>query len=282
MIYTLKIKTISFLLYNMIFLFNSNVFIRDNLWKACLILKSLIGELVNYFAVCEEEVNNTLINEVLKRQLTESAFIDEENLSKSDSTILSETQHKDPSKQQIKRVHFAPQSSKINSIVNSDNKTLQNLIDEDIDEILKKELKACLRRLKSDSTQILNLSLSDGEDKITSSNENLSASKINDELSLKLNHAEALLMNYQEEVEQLKLHILELQRKLISAENKKEIITEGYGESDLSRGDIVLQDFSQLQEKGKFLSNFYIKLYIYIYLYKLKMNNRVYILHSHF
>jgi len=226
------------------------LFSRDNLWKACAILKNLIGELVNYFAICEEEVNNTLINEVLKRQLTESVFIDEENLNKSDSTILSEAQHKD-SNQQIKRVHFAPQSSKITSIVNSDNKTLQNLVDEDVDEILKKELKACLRRFKSDSIQILNLSLSDGEDKIAlSSNKNLLTSKINEELSLKMNHAEVLIINYQEEIEQLKLHILELQRKLISAESKKEVITEGYGESDLCRGDIVLQDFSQVQEKG--------------------------------
>lgn len=183
--------------------------------------------------------------------MTECTFIDEENLSKNDNT-LPETPNKDPSNQQIKRVHFAPQSSKITSIVNSDDKTLQSLVDENINEILKKELKACLRRLKSDSTQILNLSLSDGEDKITSSNENLLTSKMNEELSLKLSHAEILLINYQEEVEQLKLHILELQRKLISAESKKEVITEGYGESDLSRGDIVLQDFSQVQEKGNF------------------------------
>jgi len=215
--------------------------------------------LVNYFAVCEEEVNNTLINEVLKRQLTDFPFINEENLSKSNNTVLSEIPHKNSSNQQIKRVHFAPQSTKITSIVNSDNKMLQTLVDEDIDEILRKELKTCLRRLKSDSTQILNLSLTDGEDKIvSSSNENL-LSKINEELSLKLNHAEVLIINYQEEIEQLKVHILELQRKLINAESKKEIITEGYGESDLSRGDIVLQDFLQVQEKGKFLLNFYIK-----------------------
>ncbi|KYN07669.1 Pericentrin [Cyphomyrmex costatus] len=131
---------------------------------------------------------------------------------------------------------------------------LQSLVDEDTDEILKKELKACLRRLKSDSTQVLNLSMSEGEDKIPSSNDDLSSSKINEineELSLKLNHTEALIINYQEEVEQLKVHILELQRKLINAESKKEIITEGYGENDLSRGDIALQDFSQVQEKAR-------------------------------
>ncbi|XP_018368606.1 PREDICTED: A-kinase anchor protein 9-like isoform X3 [Trachymyrmex cornetzi] len=228
---------------------------RDNLWKACVTLKNLIGELVNYFSVCEEEVNNTLINEVLKRQLSESAFIDDENLNKSNNTVLSEISHKDPSNQRIKRVHFAPQSTKIASIVNSDNKMLQSLVDEDTDEILKKELKACLRRLKSDSTQVLNLSMSESENKIAlSSNDDLLASKINEineALSFKLNHAEALIINYQEEVEQLKVHILELQRKLISAESKKEIITEGYGESDLSRGDIVLQDFSQVQEKAR-------------------------------
>lgn len=251
-----------------VFLFNFNIslflylvfffFFRDNLWKACITLKNLIGELINYFVVCEEEVNNTLINEVLKRQLTESTFNDEENLNKSDSVILSEVQHKDSSSQQIKRVHFAPQSSKITSIVNSDNKTLQSLVDENIDEILRKELKTCLRRLKSDSTQILSLSLSEGEAKITSSNENLLASKINEELSLKLNHAEVMIINYQEEVEQLKLHILELQRKLISAESKKEVITEGYGESDLSRDDVVLQDFSQVQEKGNSYLIFFI------------------------
>ncbi|XP_011164731.1 golgin subfamily A member 4 isoform X3 [Solenopsis invicta] len=222
---------------------------RNNLREACITLKNVIEQLENYFAVCEEEVNSTLIQEVLRKQLTEFAY-NEENLNKSGNSILSETPHKNMPNQQIKRVHFAPQLSKITSIVNSD-KTLQNLIDEDVNEILRKELKTCLRRLKSDSTQILNLSSSsDGEDKIaSSSNESLLASKINEELSLKVNHAEALIISYQEEIEQLKLHILELQRKLISAENKKEVITEGYGESDLSRGDIVLQDFSQVQEK---------------------------------
>ncbi|XP_029659532.1 centrosomal protein of 290 kDa-like isoform X2 [Formica exsecta] len=222
---------------------------RDNLKKTCITLKNLIGELVNYFAICEEEVNNTLINEVLKRQLTESVFTHEGNLSKDDS-VISETQYKDQkSNLSIKRVHFAPQSSKINSIVNSDNKTW---VEEDMDEILRKELKACLRRLKSDSTQILNLSLPNNEDNIAlPSKETLLASQINEELSLKLNHAEALIIGYQEEAEQLKLHILDLQQKLISAESKKEVITEGYGESDLSGIDITLPDFLQVQEKAK-------------------------------
>lgn len=107
-------------------------------------------------------------------------------------------------------------------------------------------------------------------------------SKINEELSLKLDHAEALIMGYQEETEQLKMHILELQRKLISAESKKEVITEGYGESDLSRGDIVTQDFSQLQEKGKFLYNFFLLVLhsIYIIQYSFQYIPYFYTIHS--
>lgn len=217
----------------------------------------MIGELVKYFAVCEEEINNTLINEVLKRQSSDSVFTSEENLSKDSNVFVSETRCKDPPNQSIKRVHFAPQFSKITSIINSDNRTLQSLIDENIDEKLRKELKTCLRRLKSDNTEILNFSIPCDKDKIVSlSNQTDLINKINEELTLKLNHAEALIMGYQEETEQLKVHILELQRKLINAENKKEVITEGYGESDLPRGDIEIQDFSQLQEKGKFLYNF--------------------------
>ncbi|XP_032673747.1 A-kinase anchor protein 9-like isoform X3 [Odontomachus brunneus] len=225
---------------------------RDNLRKTCATLQNLIGELIKYFVVCEEEVNNTLISEVLKKQLPDSVFTGEENLSKDNNIPVSEARCKDISNQSIKRVHFAPQFSKITSIVNSDNKTLQGLIDEDIDEKLKKELKTCLRRLKSDSTEILNFSLLCDKDKIASlPKETDLTNKINEELSLKLDHAEDLIMGYQEETEQLKVHILELQRKLISAESKKEVITEGYGESDLSRGDIVTQDFSQLQEKAR-------------------------------
>lgn len=208
---------------------------------------------MKYFAVCEEEVNNTLINEVLRRQLSESVFTSEENLSKDSNIPLSEVRCRNSSNQPIKRVHFAPQFSKITSIVNSDNKTLQSLIDEDMDEKLRKELKVCLRRLRSESMEILNSSIPCGKYNIASLSEDANLmGKINEELSLKLNHAEILIMNYQEEIEQLKMHILELQRKLISAESKKEVITEGYGESDLPRGDIELQDFSQLQEKGKF------------------------------
>lgn len=58
----------------------------------------------------------------------------------------------------------------------------------------------------------------------------------------------------QEENEHLKVKIIDLQQRLIAAENKKEIVTEGYGEQeDESAREEADQDFSQLQDRAKFV-----------------------------
>ncbi|XP_043495852.1 A-kinase anchor protein 9-like isoform X7 [Polistes fuscatus] len=232
---------------------------RDYLHKMCLTLKSLIGELIKYFAVCEEEVNNTLINEVLKRQIP-SLNVEEDNSSAEiDDSKVPEEKHRNVTEvnpnlpeAKVKKVHFAPQSDKIISIINSDNETLRGILvhNEDIIENLRSELNNSLRRLKTESAEILNIPFSPDE-KLEMSSNNIWNKNIIEELTMKLNHTEGLLLSYQEESEQLKMNIIELQRKLIIAENKKEIITEGYGEHDETRNDITLQDFSQLQEKAR-------------------------------
>ncbi|KAI4487627.1 hypothetical protein M0802_011983 [Mischocyttarus mexicanus] len=232
---------------------------RDHLHKMCLTLKSLIGELIKYFAVCEEEVNNTLINEVIKRQIP-SLNVEEDNSSiEIGDSKVPEEKHRNvtevnlsPSQTKIKKVHFAPQSDKIISIINSDNETLRGILvhNEDIVENLRSELNNSLRRLKTESAEILNIPFSPDE-KLEISSSNIWNNNIIEELTMKLNHTEGLLLSYQEESEQLKMNIIELQRKLIIAENKKEIITEGYGEHDETRNEITLQDFSQLQEKAR-------------------------------
>ncbi|XP_015171132.1 PREDICTED: golgin subfamily A member 4-like isoform X2 [Polistes dominula] len=232
---------------------------RDHLYKMCLTLKSLIGELIKYFAVCEEEVNNTLINEVLKRQIpslhveedNSSTEIDDSKVPEEKLRIVTEVNPNLP-EAKVKKVHFAPQSDKIISIINSDNETLRGILvhNEDIIENLRSELNNSLLRLKTESAEILNIPFSPDE-KLEMSSNNIWNKNIIEELTMKLNHTEGLLLSYQEESEQLKMNIIELQRKLIIAENKKEIITEGYGEHDETRNDITLQDFSQLQEKAR-------------------------------
>lgn len=112
-------------------------------------MKGLVVQLIGYFAECEEELNNNLINEVLRKQYSP----------RSDVNIFDNEQNV-----KTKRVRFAPQSSEIASIVGSDS-DLQELInsEKDIMKILKKDLDACLERLKSDSAKILNVSISDSE-----------------------------------------------------------------------------------------------------------------------
>lgn len=121
------------------------LFNRDTLHKVCATLKGLVGQLIDYFVDCEEELNSTLISEVLKKQ----------NLTRGDSSFECD---------KVKRVHFAPQSSEISSIINSDS-DLHQLInsEKDVMKILKKDLDTCLQRLRTDSAKILNVSHSDSE-----------------------------------------------------------------------------------------------------------------------
>ncbi|XP_043259334.1 A-kinase anchor protein 9-like isoform X1 [Colletes gigas] len=229
---------------------------RNSLSKTCATLKTLVEELIKYFVICEEEVNNTLTIEVLKRQLCDSvsseksAQVEEiQKLESQDSsTALNSSQIR------IQRVHFAPQTTEIISIINSDTENLPTIMKEndDITEKLKQELNNCIRRLKTESAEILGTTLTtDGDRRSALAKQITWINKVNEELTLKLRHAEFLIVGYQEETEQLKVTILDLQRKLINLENKKEIITEGYGENNEVTSDITLQDFSQLQEKAR-------------------------------
>ncbi|XP_054003067.1 pericentrin-like isoform X3 [Hylaeus anthracinus] len=229
---------------------------RNSLTKACATLKTLVEDLIQYFVVCEDEVNNTLITEVLKRQLCDSASSDKtahiEDITKLESRNVSSALNS--SQGRIRRVHFAPKTTEIISIINSDSETLQTIMEEnnDITEKLKQELNNCLRRLKTESAEIFGTSSStDGDQRGALIKEVTWTDEAYEELKLKLEHAESLIIGYQEETEQLKVTILNLQRKLANVENKKEIITEGYGENDEVGSDVTLQDFSQLQEKAR-------------------------------
>ncbi|XP_066586159.1 uncharacterized protein [Prorops nasuta] len=220
---------------------------RNNLHKLCMTLKALVGELIRYFIVCEEEVNSTLISEVIKRQISDSTISSPEahNVSKEENKSQS-------SKSQIRRVHFAPLSNEIQSILNDDIDCLENVVDDDITDKLKKELNSCLHRLKCESAQILGYPIPLDKNEFNIFLKDVTDTEcIDEDLRVKLFEAEELIMTYQEESKQLKAKIIDLQQKLINAECKKEIISEGYGEHDESLGDPIFQDFSQLQEKAR-------------------------------
>ncbi|XP_051157468.1 pericentrin-like isoform X3 [Leptopilina boulardi] len=222
---------------------------RDNLLKTCRTLKNVIGDLINYFTICEDEVNKSFINE----------FVDRRTPKKLNSPIVdcslsspNENRTQKESTQQIKRVHFAPPNTgEIATIVNSDNESISEIIEKDLDiaKNFRRELNDCLTRLKVEIAQILDISFTPDELKADQlSKKLLLMTKNNEELNEKLLDAENMLVGYQEEMEQLKMKIHNIQKSMI--ENKQEIISEGYGEQDQTCED-ELQDISQLQDRAR-------------------------------
>ena len=154
--------------------------------------------------------------------------------------------------QKLKRVHFALNASEIASIVNSDNESLADIIENDIDiaKKFRKELDKCLLRLKSESAEILGIPFTPGESNIDHlSKQVMWLSKVNEELNNKLSETENTIIGHQEENNRLKTKIQKMQDSLIIAENKKEIISEGYGAQDRVCED-EMQDISQIQDRG--------------------------------
>ncbi|KOX75559.1 Pericentrin [Melipona quadrifasciata] len=223
---------------------------RNTLIKTCITLKTLIEELIKYFIICEEEVNNIFITEVVKGQLSD-CINNEETVQSDKSRKNQEVSLMNSSEMKVQRVHLAPKTAEIASIINSNVETLPTILEEDesITERLKQELNNCIRRLKSESSEILSISSSREGRRGSPLKDTLWLNKMNEELNLKLHDTETLIIGYQEQINHLKMTILDLQSKLINAENKKETITEGYGENYDLGTDITLQDFSQLQEK---------------------------------
>ncbi|XP_063990407.1 golgin subfamily A member 4-like isoform X2 [Diachasmimorpha longicaudata] len=226
----------------------------ESLHKICFILKGLVVDLIKYTVTCEEELNNTFITEIIKRRI----MSEEQNSSNEETDknpTISEREVPDIStKKIIKRVHFAPQSQEISSIINSETDSLLSLIEEeeDIGKKLRDELEKCLERLRSESAEIISASSTPGESTLEAlSKQVLWTTKVNEELSAKLMEAEGIVEDYQVDNQQLKMKIIDLQQKISVIEGAKEIISEGYGEQDEAGGEVVVQDFSQLLEKAR-------------------------------
>lgn len=232
----------------------------ENLHKMCFILRGLLADLIEYTVTCEEELNNTFINEIIKQRITSEAQNNASDSSAEDTNernlkLNTKIENSEiPNKKIIKRVHFAPQSRKISSIINSEADSLLDLVgeEENIADQLRKELGKCLERLRTESAEIIGITATPGESVLDAlSKQVLWTTKVNEELSIKLVEAEGIVEDYQMENQQLKAKMIDLQQKILIIEGGKEIISEGYGEQDHAGGEVVVQDFSQLLEKGK-------------------------------
>lgn len=116
--------------------------------KVNVAVQGVIKMFTKYLTKCEDELNNTLIGELVK---TEAAKKDDtscaiHSLSDCDSTIDEEN---------VRKVHFAPNSFEIMNLLKEE-ESLDVSHDRNIS-IIECELNACLERLKNEAAAVLHL-----------------------------------------------------------------------------------------------------------------------------
>lgn len=208
----------------------------DGLKKQITSLRLLFGELIKYFTQCEDELNNTLVDELLKKTNDENDH--------------------DESSDLLKRVHLTPPN--VNEIMNL---IESHCLNDDADEFdLKTELNLCLEKLKLDANEILAISININENKkklIVSNDDDLlllssirrqlvNETQMKNDLNEQLNQMKIVVksmelerMNLNNQLEQFieKQNIIENDlcvahgriAELIES-GHKEIVSEGYGE----------------------------------------------------
>lgn len=121
-------------------------------------MRCIVCELAKYLTTCENELNNTLINELVKY---------ENNCDNSQMKIIDVTDQQSDSEGEVadiennsslqtpKRVHFAPD---VTNILNDD--SFLDCLDRnhDLSVEIRSELQSCLERLKLEAAAILGLS----------------------------------------------------------------------------------------------------------------------------
>ncbi|XP_022916668.2 early endosome antigen 1 isoform X1 [Onthophagus taurus] len=210
---------------------------RDGLKKSNVILKNIINELLKYFTKCEDELNKTLIDEILKQGFENNQLDQNETL---DNSSITESF--------IKRVHFTPNL---------------NFIDSSIDSVdFKNELGTCLDRLKSDANTILALSSNinqkphKNDDFLLESNQLKEAKEYIKTLESERNHLENQIEHFMVKQKTLEKDLENSNRKITELIEcgRNEIVSEGYGESSLDGKPGKIGNLIELQEKARNLA----------------------------
>lgn len=214
---------------------------RDNLKKTNAVLRHLVGELMKYFTQCEDELNNTLTDQLLKYAFDKSLSQIENDLGITENT------------NEQKRVHFTPNFNEFLEVL--DNSNLTSLESKELSLDMKNELETCLEKLKSEANAILALS----------TNSRPNAEKLSMDVELPIGDDEGLNSEMEDmrryvgglESEKARLEgqlemLLEkqkvMERDLRQARDKiaelienghKETVSEGYGEKSDQRDPIL-------------------------------------------
>lgn len=222
----------------------------------------LIGELLKYYTQCEDELNNTLVEELLKQSFDKN-LVGNEDSDLNNSSLSSGGKAGDKS---VTRIHITPNFNEIISLI--DNNCKEECESKDISIDLQNELGICLAKLKHEANAILMMTANipkknsadnnddaksrpSIEDKINSLtrqiiSETQAKEKLREELDELTNYVSSLEKE-KNDVETRLEEVIEkdniLESELAEAKTKiselienghKEIISEGYGDGSES------------------------------------------------
>nr|CAH7720570.1 unnamed protein product [Callosobruchus chinensis] len=251
---------------------------RDNLKKQVSSMRNLLGELLKYFTECEDELNNTLVDELLKQGFEKNLTQIEEELNTSPNSSS-----KTDTSGNITRVHLTPNFNELLNLIDSSSQ--EDSKDISID--LKNELGCCLEKLRQEANAILTLTTNISKqqttdrDKDTATdnvleeqiisltrqliNETQIKQKLKEQLDENTRYVESL--EKQKETLELELDRVITSKNMLEADlrqtrnklaelienGRKEIVSEGYGEEGAalkSLGD-AMATLSELQDKAR-------------------------------
>ncbi|XP_050514022.1 golgin subfamily A member 4 isoform X2 [Diabrotica virgifera virgifera] len=253
---------------------------RDILKQRVASMHNLFGELLKYFTQCEDELNNTLVEELLKQGFDKnmSQIDDELNLTRSSPSTSSKTSD---STLNITRVHLTPNFTDLINIIESSSPEEADSKDVSID--VKNELSVCLEKLKQEANAILCLTTKQPVGAILDSKNNnnlegqitsltrklIDETQLKEDLKSELEENQKYIETLEKERERLETELENviakeniLEEDLTAAKNKigqllesgrKEIVSEGYGEAGVhsqSLGD-TMNALVDLQEKAR-------------------------------
>lgn len=215
---------------------------------------------MKYFIRCEDELNNTLIEELFKQGIDKD--LNKLELDDSYQSSISDKCEHSNTPMKVKRVHFTPDVTGIISLIDETNKEDAGT-SKDLSFEFQNELESCLERLKSEANAVLAATTAYkcktpeilpeesnkcATDKVSSLTRQLISEKQEkNDLSLQLQNAKDYIQNL--EVDKLSLEgqldqLTTKQHHLITELDKakekimdlvesgrKEIVSEGYGEN---------------------------------------------------
>ncbi|XP_046668965.1 pericentrin-like isoform X3 [Homalodisca vitripennis] len=217
---------------------------RDSLRSLALTLHRVVKELAQYLTSCEDELNKSVVGELLKMaspHLTSTVHTSDVEAS-SDSESES---HNDQ-----RRVHFAPDVSALVSLLEDD--CLENT-SVDVSLQLRAELESCLERLRGEAAIVLGLTqgraTSTMEDRrLTSLTRQLiEEKKAKEEALIHLEELQDQVQKYESELKDLHKNLVETKDKMIKEKIAEEV------ELRQRHADARVHKLSLLQEKARTL-----------------------------